>query len=427
MWSAALRLLFASGLEADPVRGCALLQLVRSSLSISRARRLALAAQGFSDPRPRGRVDRRHLRRAMGRLGLLQLDSVPVVIRTQYLVPFSRLGPYPPELLDRIAYRHDEWFEAWCHEASLLAVEDEPLLRWQKARSVSGATWQGLVRFAREYPDYVNDVLAQVRERPLAPGELSDSRPRSGDWWSGRSGGSVALDWLFRVGEVGIRRRPGFVKEFDLIERIVPASVRHRPTPTEEEAHRELLRRAARSLGVAAASDLIDYHRLPKRPARERLAELVEPGELEAVAVDGWDRPAFVSPGAKIPRSVDACTLLSPFDPVLWYRERAERLFDFNYRIEIYTPASKRVYGYYVLPFLLGDRLVGRIDGKTDRSGGVFRVFGAFAEAGEDPGATAEALALALDDLAAFVGVDGWMIDGDRGDLIGPLRAQRNS
>jgi hypothetical protein len=395
---------------------------VTRTLSASQARRIALAAQGFRDPRPAGKVDRRHLRRVMGRLGLLQLDSVPVVMRTQYLPVFARLGPYEPTLLDRVAYRDDEWFETWCHEASLMPVEDEPLMRWQKQRAAAGQTWKGLVEFAAANQGYLDEVLDQVRQRPLAPAELVDPRPRDGAWWGDRSEGALALDWLFRVGEVGIRRRPGFVKEFDLMERIVPDEIRAVPTPSEEEAHRELLRRAARSLGVAAAADIVDYHRLPKRPARERLAELVEAGELEAVSVEGWNLPAVLHPEATLPRAIEACTLLSPFDPVVWFRERGERLFDFAYKLEIYTPAAKRKFGYYVLPFLMGDRIAGRLDGKTDRRERRFRVFGAFAEPGADQNLTAEGMARALDDLATFVGVDGWRVEGNRGELIEQLR-----
>jgi len=391
------------------------------SLSASQARRIALAAQGFRDPAPKGRVDRRHLRRVMTRLQLLQLDSVPVVMRTQYMPLFARLGPYDPDLLDTIAYRDDEWFEAWCHEASLLAVEDEPLLRWLKARSRRGQTWSHLRELAESDPTYVNDVLAQVRERPMAPGELADPRPRNGEWWGDRSSGSVALDWLFRVGEVGIRRRTGFVKEFDLLERIVPEAIRQQPTPSEEDAHRELLRRAARSLGVAAIPDLVDYHRLPKRPAKQRVNELIEEGELVEVDVEGWQRPGYLHPDAMLPRSIDACTLLSPFDPVVWFRERGERLFDFRYKIEIYTPAAQRQYGYYVLPFLMGDQLVGRVDLKTDRAAKVLRVLGAFSEPETDLAVVVEGLRHSLDQLARFVGADSWQVDGDRGDLTSVL------
>lgn len=394
----------------------------KPTISTSVARRIALGAQGFNDPTPKGAVDRRHLRRVMGRLGLLQLDSVPVVMRTHYMPLFSRLGPYDPDLLDRTAYRHDEWFEAWSHEASLLPVESEPLLRWHKDRSRRGGTWGHLVKFAADNEAYVDDVLDQVRScGRMASGDLEDPRPRNGEWWGSRSDGSVALDWLFRIGEVGIRRRRGFVKEFDVLDRIVPAEILALPTPSEEEAHRQLLRRAAASFGIGAAPDLIDYYRLPKRPAKERLAELVENGDLVEVEVEGWNRPAFLHPDAARPRSIDACTFVSPFDPVVWFRERGERLFDFEYKIEIYVPADQRRFGYYVLPLLLGDRIVGRCDLKTDRVDGVLRVLSAFSEDRADTSDVVDAMRRALDDLAVFVGAGGWAVSGERGDLIAQL------
>ena len=391
-------------------------------ISAAAARRVALAAQGFHDAKPKSAVDRRHMRRVMRRIQLLQLDSVPVVMRTQYMPPFSRLGPYDPALLERIAYEDDEWFEAWCHEASLLPVANEPLLRWQKARTRRGETWKHLVEFGRNNRAYLDEVLAQVEQRPLAPGELEDPRPRSGEWWGSRSEGSIALDWLFRVGELGIRRRPGFVKEFDLLRRIVPAEVLAQPTPTEEDAHRELLMRAAASYGIAAVPDLVDYHRLPKVPAKARVAELVEDGRLIPVEVEGWSRPALLHPDAARPRHIDACALLSPFDPVVWFRARAARVFDFNYKIEIYTPAAKRVHGYYVLPFLLGDRLVARVDLKTDREAGLLRVLAAFSEPDCDRGRVVEGLKRALGELARFVGAERWVVSGRKGDLSAALR-----
>ena len=389
-------------------------------LSISQARRIALAAQGFADPAPAGAVDRRHLRRVMGRLKLLQLDSVPVVVRTQYLPPFSRLGCYDRALLDRIAYADDEWFEAWAHEASLMPVGDEPLLRWQKRRAEQGDTWRNLAELARSEPGYVDEVLAQVAERPLTAGELADPRRRDGEWWGSRSLGSIALDWLFRIGVVGIRRRGNFVKEFDLLERIVPSEVLARPTPSAEEAQRELLVRSAAALGVGTATDLIDYYRLPVREGRVRLRELVDAGTLETAAVEGWTEPALVHPEARLPRSVDALTVLSPFDPIVWNRARAARLWDFDYRIEIYVPASKRTYGYYVLPVLDGEELVARLDVKTDRASGVLRVQGAYAEPGVVGGALAERLRPHLHDLARFVGVSD-VSYGTRGDLVAAL------
>ena len=391
-------------------------------LSISQARRIALAAQGFADPAPAGAVDRRHLRRVMGRLKLLQLDSVPVVVRTQYLPPFSRLGCYDRALLDRIAYADDEWFEAWAHEASLMPVDDEPLLRWQKRRAEQGDAWKSLVELAHREPDYVADVLAQVAERPLTAGELADPRRRDGEWWGGRSLGSMALDWLFRIGAVGIRRRGNFVKEFDLLERIVPAEVLARPTPSAEEAQRELLARSAEALGAGTAGDLIDYYRLPLREGRVRLGEVVEAGAIETVTVEGRREPAYMHPAARLPRSVDSLTVLSPFDPIVWNRARAARLWDFDYRIEIYVPAAKRTYGYYVLPVLDGERLVARLDLKTDRAGGTLRVNGAFSEPGVVRGELAERLRPHLHDLARFVGVSA-VSYGTRGDLTALLRA----
>ncbi len=391
-------------------------------LSVSQARRVALAAQGFCDPAPRGQVDRRHLRRVMGRLRLLQLDSVPVVVRTQYLPPFSRLGCYDRSLLDRIAYADDEWFEAWAHEASLLPVTDEPLFRWQKRRAEQGDTWKNLADLARSEPGYVAEVLAQVAERPLTAGELADPRRRDGEWWGSRSLGSIALDWLFRIGTVGIRRRGNFVKEFDLLERIVPPEVLSRPTPSAEEAQRELLERSAAALGVGTATDLIDYYRLPVREGRARLREVVEAGAVHTVQVEGWTEPAYMHLDARLPRSAGALTVLSPFDPIVWNRDRALRLWGFDYRIEIYVPAAKRVYGYYVLPVLDGERLVARLDIKTDRAGGTLQVLAAFAEPGVDHGGLVERLRPHLQDLARFVGVYG-VSYGARGDLANALKS----
>jgi uncharacterized protein YcaQ len=356
----------------------------------------------------------------MGRLHLLQLDSVPVVARTQYLPLFARLGPYDPGLLDDLAYTRDEWIEAWAHEASLVPVGLEPLLRWTKARAEAGETWGGLVRLAREEPEYVASVHAEVAERgPLAPSQLSDHRPRSGAWWDSRSVGSLALDWLFRTGRVGIRRTRGFEKRFDLTERIVRPDVLALPTPSEADAQRELVALAAQALGVATLADLADYFRMRSTDAKARVRELVEDGRLLPVRVEGWTRPALLDPGAALPRSIRACTLLSPFDPVVWHRERTERIFGFSYRLEIYTPAAKRRYGYYVLPFLLGDRLVARLDLKTDRAAGVLRVQGAFAEPDGPAADPVEPLRRALDELARQVGVDRWEVTPDaRGDLV---------
>ncbi len=359
----------------------------------------------------------------MHRLELLQLDSVPVVMRTQYLPLFSRLGVYRPQLLDEIAYGEDAWFEAWSHEASLLPVPSEPWLRWEKARVRGGHTsWKHLVRLATEEPAYVKSVHEEVASRgPLLASELSDPRPQSGQWWGGRSIGQRALDWLFRIGEVGVRRVGNFEKRYDLLERIVPPEIRALPTPSMDEALRELLVRAAAAYGVATADDLVDYFRLPKREAKALLPELVGDGGLVAATVEGWDKPAYVHPQAKLPRKTQWSTLLSPFDPVVWCRGRAQRLFDFRYRIEIYTPAHKREYGYYVLPLLHDGTLAARFDLKTLRAERLLHVKGSFAEPGVERGAIAEVAHAELSRLATFVGADGLRIDR-RGNLAAALR-----
>jgi uncharacterized protein YcaQ len=393
-------------------------------LSISQARRIALAAQGFAEARPSGRVDRRHLRKVMGRLQLLQLDSVPVVIRTQYMPLYSRLGAYRADLLDEIAYESDEWFEAWSHEASLLPVEMEPWLRWSKQRAREGETWGRLHALAQKDPGYIEAVLGEVKARgPLGASDLSEPRPRSGSWWGSRSGGAVALDWLFRVGALGVRRSRSFVKQFDLLERIVPEAIRAKTTPSFESSLDELLLRSARAHGIATADCLVDYFRLPVRPAKARLDALVENGKLVATVVAGWSKSAYRHPDAKLPRAINSVALLSPFDPLVWNRKRIAGLFDFDYRIEIYTPVKKRKYGYYVLPLLIGDRLVGRFDLKTDRGGHTLKVLAAHVEAEADAARVASAAALELGELSGLVGVEKISV-GRRGNLAKALRAE---
>lgn len=392
------------------------------NLSLDEARRLNLSAQGFDlTPDKRG-VNRRDLRKIMNTLHLLQLDSVPVITRTQYMPAFSRLGPYRADLLDEIAYRDDEWFEAWAHEASLLPVAAEPLLRWQKARSEAGQTWKGLRELADREPAYIEECYRDIVERgPLAPSELSNPRPKSGEWWGSRSVGSLALDWLFRIGRIGIRRHGNFEKAFDLIENIVPAEILSRPTPTEDEAIKELLVKSATALGVATANDLVDYFRLPPRAAKPLLPELVEDNRLAECAVENWTKPAFIIPRQRVPKSIDVRALVSPFDPVVWHRDRGERLFNFEYRIEIYVPKAKRRWGYYVLPFVLGDRIVARVDVKNDRANRKIVVPAAHIEPGCPEGVVAAELAAALWDLADFLHADSIAV-GRKGDLVDSLR-----
>jgi hypothetical protein len=393
------------------------------SLSPAQARRIALAAQGFLDPAPGGPVTRRHLRRALGRVGLLQIDSVNVLQRAHYLPLYSRLGPYPTELVDRAAYeRPRELFEYWGHEASLLPVELHPHLRWRMAGEHN---WGSISRLARDQPDLVDWVRNEVIDRaPLTAAQIEADVPRrKGNWGWNWSATKTVLEWLFWRGEVLVsRRNSGFARVYDIPERVLPPSILAAPTPEPADAYRELVRRSAVALGVAAEAELRDYFRLPVLAARTAIAELVEAGELIVVAVAGWRGPAYLHRDARLPRWVRASTLVSPFDPVVWQRERTQRLFDFTYRIEIYTPAVQRVYGYYVLPFLLGDRLVARVDLKADRAASVLRVPAAWAEP-KAPPETAAALAVELHRLAGWLGLDA-VGAPERGDLAGPLWAE---
>lgn len=387
------------------------------------ARRVALGAQGFADRPPRGAVDRRHLRRVMKRLRVLQLDSIPVVIRTQYLPFHSRLGPYRAELLDRIAYGDDAWFESWAHEASLLPVESEPLFRWMKRRFREGQTWKRLHAFATREAAYVGRVLDEVRARgALAPSELSEPRPSKGSsGWGSRSQGAMALDWLYRVGEVGIRRSGNFEKRFSVLGDIVPSPILNAPTPSKTDAIRELTAQSVEALGVGTASDVADYFRLPIRDVRAALAQLVEGGRVVSADVEGWARPAFADPKAPTPRCIVGARVLSPFDPVVWKRDRAQRLFGFEYKIEIYTPAAKRRWGYYVLPVLIDEHLVARLDVKTDRDAGVLRIKAAYVEAGSDARDIAPRVVGAVRDLARLVEVEEVRVER-RGSLASALR-----
>ena len=389
-------------------------------LSLSQARRIALAAQGFATPRPPA-VDRRRLSREIDRLGLLQVDSVSVVVRAHYMPLFSRLGAYPRELLDTAAWgKPRSLFEYWAHEASLLPLRLQPLLRWRMARAEQfEGTYTGLAAFGRDRAGYVRGVLAEITARgPTVASDLEGPKG-AGGWW-GWSDAKMALEWLFWAGLITVKTRRGFERVFDLPERVHPAAVLNAPTPEPADAHRELLRIAARAHGVATANDLRDYFRLSPADAKPRIAELVEAGELVPVQVEGWTQPAYLDPAARRPRRVEARALLAPFDPLVWERSRTERLFGFRYRLEIYTPAHKRTHGYYVLPFLLGDRLVGRVDLKGDRAAGVLRALAAHAEPGA-PAQTAEALAAELGVMAGWLGLERVEVGG-AGELAPGLR-----
>ncbi|MEO7826419.1 MAG: crosslink repair DNA glycosylase YcaQ family protein [Allosphingosinicella sp.] len=339
-------------------------------LSLAQARRIALAAQGFGRERPE-RPGPRDLARTVARLGLHQIDSVNVLVRAHYLPAFSRLGPYDRGLIDRAAWgpkRERRLFEYWAHEASLLPLEMQPLLRWRMVQAERGEIGWGSVRtFARERRGEADAMLERIRsEGPLAASDVKEGKGKSGWWEWGDS--KRALEWLFWAGLITTATRRGsFERVYDLSERVIPAAILALPTPAEADAQRALVARAAEALGIATEAELRDYFRLRPDPARRAVAELVEEGILIPASVEGWARTAYLHRSARRPRRIRGQALLAPFDPLVWERGRAERLFGFRYRIEIYTPAEKRVHGYYVLPFLMDEALVARVDLKADR------------------------------------------------------------
>lgn len=344
------------------------------SLSLKQARRLALAAQGFNRRVSATPIKARHVTQLIERLGVVQIDSVNALVRSHYLPLFSRLGNYSQSLLDEAAWnqgRQRALFEYWGHEASLLPMALYPLLRWRMRRAAQGeGIYQQMARFGREQQPTIERVLQSVREQgALGAGSLSTRQERAGPWWDW-SAEKHALEWLFAAGEVTVAGRRGFERLYDLPERVLPAAVMDHPELAEAEAQRGLLLHAATALGVGTEKDLRDYFRQDPLPSRIALAELVEMGALQVVSVEGWRQPAFCLPEYSVPRKVTSSALLSPFDSLIWERARTERLFDFRYRLEIYTPQAKRVYGYYVLPFLHHERIAARVDLRAERAAG---------------------------------------------------------
>jgi uncharacterized protein YcaQ len=412
------------------------------------ARRIALAAQGFANARPSGRVDARHVRGVMDRLGVLQIDSVNVLCRSHYLPVFARLGPYPLTVLDRMAWdgRRRELFEYWAHNASLVSLHMYPLLRW-RMEAAARHTWgsnldpdllvpwavvEGMTRLAEHQPGLVDEVLAVVTERgPVTAGEASPSGRRrrgpadeGGRMWNWHDA-KIVLEWLFCCGMVAIAARlPTFERAYDLTDRVIPAAVLAAPIPSPEDAQRELIRIAARALGIATARELCGrpsgYFPLPQGHWKARVAELVQAGELIPVRVDGLADQLYMWPQARVPRRLQARALLSPFDSLIWDRDRILRLFDFHYRIGIYTPAAQRTHGYYVLPFLLGDRLVARVDLKADRQESALLVQEAHAEPAVREREVAAELADELRLMASWLELDRVVVSS-RGDLSSAL------
>jgi uncharacterized protein YcaQ len=394
------------------------------TLSAAQARRIALAAQGLAAPRAAGAIGRAQILRAVRRLGVVQIDSVNVLTRAHYLPLFSRLGAYPREVFEDLAWgRRPALFEYWGHEASLMPYELQPLLRWRMADAREGVgTWGGIARILREQRELLDKAEAQIARRgPLAASELEVGERGNGGWW-GWSDGKRAAEALFWAGELAAATRRGtFERVYGLPDKVLPKAVREAPTPERAEAQRGLVRIAARAMGVATERDLRDYFRLPLADARARVGELVEAGDLVPVTVRGWGQPAFLHPDARRPRRARARALLSPFDNLIFFRERTERLFGVRLRLEIYTPAHKRAHGYYVLPFLQDEAITARVDLKSDRKAGRLVVQAAHAEPMADA-ETAPALAAELRLMAGWLGLSEVRVE-PKGDLAGALAA----
>lgn len=391
-------------------------------LSLSEARRLAISAQGLAAPRPKSPA-LQHVRKVIQRLGLVQLDYVNVLLPAHYLVSFSRLGAYDRALFDDLVYQRREFTEHWAHEASVVPMETWPLLAYRRAQH--RVRPYGFETFLDAHPEYVLAALEELRLRgPLIPADLPDhhSRPRELEHsWFGSVPRAV-LEAHFGRGQVSIANRlSNFTRVYDLAERVIP-KVHLEGRVDSDEAQRRLLLTAAKAHGVAAAGDLADYFRMPMQEAKPRLCELVESGQLEQVRVEGWRDAAYLYPGARVPAEVQAAALLCPFDPLIWTRQRTARLFGFDYRFEIFVPAEKRRWGSYVLPFLLGDRLVARVDLKAERTAGRLAVLGSYLEPGVEPLETAEALARELAALASWLGLSKVRV-ARRGDFARVLSA----
>lgn len=395
--------------------------MARRSLSIDEARRIAIGAQGLDRPGDPSSVDIRHLRRALSTIGVLQLDFVNVLIPAHYLILYARVGAYDPACLHRLVYGRGEFIEHWAHEASIVPAADWALLEYRRRRY---KPWpgspitklKGLDKYLQQIIEIIeNNGPVCSQDLPPVPGP----KRRPGDWH--RSVPRWALDVHFGRGALAVKERlPNFQRVYDLPDRLIAS--RHLERQVDEvEAYRELLLKAAQASGVATLQDLADYYRMSPRDVRPRLAELVDAGMLTEVDVDGWKDPAYIAKGTRKPRQTRRSTLLSPFDPLVWYRPRAERLFDFHYRIEIYVPEKKRRWGYYVLPFLVGDRIVARVDLKADRIASTLHVRAAWLEEHADPALTAERLAAELKSLADWLCLEQVNV-GRRGNLSTALR-----
>ncbi|WP_040004222.1 winged helix-turn-helix domain-containing protein [Gordonia alkanivorans] len=398
-------------------------------LSPAQARRTALAAQGFADRAPSGTPTMAHLKRVVGRTGLLQMDSVNIVARAHFMPLYSRLGPYDPDLLHRAAWQPTRGrrllVEYWAHEAALIPVEDWPLFRWRMYEFADGR-YRHTREVMRRNKSLAADVRSVIEETGAAMPRTIEEKlgierepGTAGSWWQ-RGEVKHLCEAMFAAGDLSAVRNGNFMRHYDLTERVVGADIAAQ-RPDRAQAHRDLLARAARSLGVATVADLADYYRIKPADARPAVADLVDSVVLHEVSVDGWRDPAYLADGAPMPRSIDTSAILSPFDPLVFFRPRAERLFDFHYRIEIYVPEHKRIHGYYVLPYLLGTDIAARVDLKADRRSRTLLVLGAFCESGHDRGTVAERLAADLRTFARWLDLDDVSV-GTKGDLARDLR-----
>lgn len=391
------------------------------TISAATARRIALAAQGFAESRPDAPT-RRHLMKTIARLGVLQIDSVNVVSRTHYLPLFSRLGAYPRAMLEDLAWgRTPALYEYWMHEASLAPWSTQALMRWRMQDAAEGVgIWKGVARFLRTHADFIEKARSMIETRgPMSAGELEIGAKGAGGWW-GWSEDKRAMECLFWTGQLTTATRRGtFERVYGLPHKVHPKAVRETPTPPRDEAQRELIRIASRAMGVATERDLRDYFRMGVAETKARIAELAEAGELIPVEVKGWGLPAWLHPQARRPRKVAARALLSPFDNLIWFRERTERMFGVKVRLEIYTPAHKRTHGYYVLPYLQGEAITARVDLKAERKAGVLVVQSAHAEPWADD-ETPVGLAEELKLMAGWLGLDSVRVE-PKGDLAGKL------
>ena len=402
-------------------------KLQGTSLSLLEARRIALAAQQFGSGKASPKTVTR-IGDIARRLGAIQIDSVNVLVRSHFLPVFSRFGAYDATLLERAAYEPKSrcLCEYWGHEASLLPIESFPLFGWRMERARRGeGIWKGLRRYATEHGKEVDAIRREIRDRgPLGAGDLTGADKSRGGWW-GWSDGKQILEWLFWSGELTTSGRRNFERLYDLTERVIPAAILGAPASSKEDQQRELMTISARALGVATLKDLRDYFRLPVADAAARLSELVDAGVLTPVAVDGWKQQGYLHRDVRVPRAVAATALLSPFDSLIWERQRTERLFDFHFRLEIYTPQHKRVHGYYVLPLLMNERIVARVDLKSDRADSRLLVKGGSVEAGIEAKAVAGELATQLQRLAEWLGLEKFAVTTRRGDLMKLLKGSK--